>query len=97
MRIKEALETLAANHVEVEIRYDNSIILSGEYSDITEMIAQPRSGGIMFKSYDGCDKLLGHYTFWQAASKTREDWVINDIPVRMIAAMRLVAQEIADY
>lgn len=97
MRTKEALETLAANHVEVEIRYDNSIILSGEYTDIIEMVNQPRSGSIMFRSYDGCNKLLGHYSFWQAASKTREDWVINDIPVRMIAAMRAVAQEVANY
>lgn len=93
MTIEKASELLSAADIWAQISWTKSMTFCGSYEDIYEMTEQPRSGFIYF--YD----LKGHivvYAFDQVNQNIKIITEPLDMGIQYLAAMRLMAQEVAE-
>ena len=99
MTVREALELLAKKNIQVEVHRSDVYTLTGDYYDIADI---QTAGHIMmlvfrFRHFMDFKDECGRYLVNQKVEKVeiiRESEVIG---INLIAAMRLVAQEIAEY
>lgn len=99
MTVREALELLADKQIQVEVRRSDVFTLTGDYYDISDLQKAGHTMMIIFRSrqfmdyYDEC----GRYLVNQKVERVTIIHEAKLIGLNMTAAMRMVAQEIAEY
>ena len=99
MTVREALELLAKKNIHVEVRRSDVFTLTGDYYDIADIQTAGHIMMLVFRFhnlmdyYDECGRYLVNQKIEKVEIIT-ESWKIG---INLIAAMRLVAQEIAEY
>lgn len=93
MTLTEANRMMARANTRTHIAWHNSYSFNGDYEDIYELTEQPRTGIITFFGQAG---IIGEYSFDQMDQKAFVRYESKLIGIGFIAAMRIIAQEIAD-
>ena len=99
MTVKEALELLEDKQIQVEVRRSDVFTLAGDYYDISDLQKAGHKMMLIFRFrqfmdyHDEC----GRYLVNQKVEKVTIIHEAKFIGLNIIAAMRIVAQEIAEY
>lgn len=99
MTVREALELLADKQIQVEVRRSDVFTLTGDYYDISDLQKAGHTMMIIFRFrqfmdyHDEC----GRYLVNQKVERVIIIHEAKFIGLNIIAAMRMVAQEIAEY
>lgn len=99
MTVREALELLAKKNIQVEVRRSDVFTLTGDYYDIADIQTAGHTMMLVFRFVHFMDYQdeCGRYLISQKSERVT---IINEakfIGLNIIAAMRMVAQEIAEY
>lgn len=99
MTVRDALELLAKKNIQVEVRRSDVFTLTGDYYDISDLQKAGHNMMLIFrfrKFMDYQDE-CGRYLVNQKVERVTIIHEAKFIGLNIIAAMRMVAQEIAEY
>ena len=103
MTVNKALQILNEKKIKVEMKWTKSFDISGEYTDMAELIEQPRRCILYFhkhsKAYDDNEfgDYAGYYLIDQTESSSFRWFESHNVGLQVIVAMRTIAHEVATY